>query len=879
MVVEEEQDEDRAQCRTSAVVVTRPATIDSSPVQESPFSNYLNTLSPIKSAKAANVGQTFHGINSSPIVFASPTISSQRNNIHLKRIRMFESPNDVRKDDPTDSCQRSKELVDLCGNASDDVNKEISDSKDMLRVQSCSSSSIVDAFLADPFEADCTKFTHSSGRQVNCSKSTLDFDHEGDSTKGSEREGTDLQHVSPRRSSPDADELFSSDGPAVGAEEYHGIGPSFSVRCDVPVGDLPIDDGGDQSGIDPVLDIKGGSHVGPSPSHVLPPRDPFQDSEVNENPGEDASGSLRLLDDTQHREVLYQQRFLLRRCLRFDDMFLDDSSNSLGPMSNDVNSLGSLAVEDLGNLDLSEETSTFIKPSVSTVISVITGPEGKRSAITTSKPSGIGLHLNSIVGARSFDSRETICMKHESDNHGGRDSIPVGAGTGILLDKNATFPHDVVDPHNFTNAQEHYGTPHDKRMIPLGFSETEFAQTTAKRRRKASNASDTDGCKRCSCKKSRCLKLYCDCFAAGLFCTEPCACQGCLNRFEEQDTVLAARELIESRNPLAFAPKIVLSNKELDRTIGEDGIMSTPSSSRHKKGCNCKRSMCQKKYCECYQANVGCSDNCRCEGCKNVFGTKEASLEGTGNVKLAMGGTYSRDHLMPPTPSFQFSDSRKGLQRSRLAIECPSPNSSVKLGAAGWSREMQSEVSKESSTLETIADFIDSDFSEKADEFAPKHDSLGGSSNLAPLSSPTTMKSSSESSKTEPTPFTICYGGGHPPSRFLWRGGSLETPGIVSGGEKSHLDDNPGGKVYGNLEDDAPGVPKDVPSPTKPVIVGSPNRKRVSSPHKQVQECRINPSTALRSGGKFILKAVPSFPPLTPLLEPRSNTSEPHGPP
>lgn len=34
----------------------------------------------------------------------------------------------------------------------------------------------------------------------------------------------------------------------------------------------------------------------------------------------------------------------------------------------------------------------------------------------------------------------------------------------------------------------------------------------------------------------------------------------------------------------------------------------------------------------------------------------EASLEGMSIVKPAMVATYSRDHLMPPTPSFQFSE-------------------------------------------------------------------------------------------------------------------------------------------------------------------------------------------------------------------------------
>ena len=35
-------------------------------------------------------------------------------------------------------------------------------------------------------------------------------------------------------------------------------------------------------------------------------------------------------------------------------------------------------------------------------------------------------------------------------------------------------------------------------------------------------------CHRCKCKKSRCLKLYCECFAAKEFCTG-CLCVNCLN--------------------------------------------------------------------------------------------------------------------------------------------------------------------------------------------------------------------------------------------------------------------------------------------------------------------------------------------------------------
>lgn len=59
----------------------------------------------------------------------------------------------------------------------------------------------------------------------------------------------------------------------------------------------------------------------------------------------------------------------------------------------------------------------------------------------------------------------------------------------------------------------------------------------------------------CNCKKSKCLKLYCDCFAKGDYCTKECNCINCYNNPKFEDERTKAMNGILERNPGAFKPK------------------------------------------------------------------------------------------------------------------------------------------------------------------------------------------------------------------------------------------------------------------------------------------------------------------------------------
>ncbi|XP_073797756.1 spexin prohormone 2 isoform X2 [Danio rerio] len=169
----------------------------------------------------------------------------------------------------------------------------------------------------------------------------------------------------------------------------------------------------------------------------------------------------------------------------------------------------------------------------------------------------------------------------------------------MIVSAEAPQTHSTSAEVTVSLSPEHYVSQFNQTLYPTqAFEHEEVVQT------KGCESVKWEKSKRpCNCTKSQCLKLYCECFANGEFCSS-CKCTNCFNNTEHVFERSQAVKACLDRNPGAFRPKI--GSRKQGNVKG-----------CHTKGCNCKRSGCLKNYCECYEAKIMCTSTCKCVGCRN----------------------------------------------------------------------------------------------------------------------------------------------------------------------------------------------------------------------------------------------------------------------
>ncbi|KAI4317881.1 hypothetical protein L6164_025712 [Bauhinia variegata] len=594
--------------------------------EDSPVFNYINSLSPIKPVKSVHITQTFNTLSfpSPPSVFTSPHVNAHRESRFVRRHNhldasktkvVSEDGNKISssEEDSTHAYSNSEEKQGnsderiSVGDASSDPSNEqaqfIIELPQTLKYD-CGSPSYDHPPCSN--ETSCLVELPGTSEVVNVHEtSKIDSTEdeaslEGMCQIGPKTEGTECDWVSLMS---DAADLLIFNSPNE-TEAFRGVmqkSLDHTVQFCNAMSQLPE------------TSTNNGRRV-----HIVNPDASSSDHDIEEIPyqpgidketdqtGENLANVAVMpsnMNDKMDNELLcVTYRGLRRRCLDFEMAAArrknsDDGSNT-GSSTSQSEERYAANNKQLLPTKRSGDSQRCILP-------------------------GIGFHLNALATLKDCKS-----VKTENLSSGRRFSLPSSASSLQLSTGQERPPLssisacaerglDAPDPNNGV-----LQPAEDSSEVSAYVVNDDFNQNSPKKkRRKLEPAAEGESCKRCNCKKSKCLKLYCECFAAGVYCIEPCSCQDCFNKPIHEDTVLATRKQIESRNPLAFAPKVIRTSD----SVPEEDPNKTPASARHKRGCNCKKSNCLKKYCECYQGGVGCSISCRCEGCKNAYGRKDGS--------------------------------------------------------------------------------------------------------------------------------------------------------------------------------------------------------------------------------------------------------------
>jgi hypothetical protein len=172
----------------------------------------------------------------------------------------------------------------------------------------------------------------------------------------------------------------------------------------------------------------------------------------------------------------------------------------------------------------------------------------------------------------------------------------------------------------------------------------------------------------CACQRTKCLKLYCECFSAGNTCvpsgsldSSGCACRGCANAPKDLGSVQRQAAVVKclAARSRTFRPRTQVARAE-DMPLQQANVLCSPAASSADFGgwlvdavspvdeegakaappppprCFCKKSRCVKLYCDCFAAGLHCEDGrCRCTNCQNlptISSSSSSSSVGSGGA-------------------------------------------------------------------------------------------------------------------------------------------------------------------------------------------------------------------------------------------------------
>ena len=181
-------------------------------------------------------------------------------------------------------------------------------------------------------------------------------------------------------------------------------------------------------------------------------------------------------------------------------------------------------------------------------------------------------NINTIIHGKKIDFNE----ESSSDNE----------------EKNSNNNHNVIKQNNSFNQIININNIHNKNTL------VNKAYISVKPLNNNNNTGLNLLKIKCTCSKTGCLKKYCACFANGIAC-DGCECKNCENI------------------------GIKKSNNDNENVYNREDKLNNFSSVRIQSPknqriiCNCTKSNCTKKYCECFKQGFNCNSLCRCVECKN----------------------------------------------------------------------------------------------------------------------------------------------------------------------------------------------------------------------------------------------------------------------